>query len=512
MNHVPLLTLMVLTPALGAISLRWIPYTHRARRVAVFTAFSTLLLTLVAVASFDLGTQGMQLEDTAFTVPGLMMRWHLGIDGLSVVLLPLAALIGVVTVLGLPQHTMSRSHLASALGMVSATLGIITSLDMGWLAFFWLVRLVPGAALIARHGDPTLRTHLARTWGIFLIGGSVPLLVAVALLGIIGHRAGLAAPLDLTALTTIGIPRDWQMVLFPLFVVAVGMRMAIVPFHGWMGVIVEHGPPGVAMMLAGAHVALYLIARVGLPLLPEASAVGMAPLMFAALGCALYGSLVALAQDDLRRMVGYLVVSHAGLMAGGIASMNTQSVSGAVLQSVASGLAMTGLLLVIAALHARTGTARMGDFGGLARRSPRMTVFFLLFGLAAVGFPGTLTFVSEDLLLHGVLDNHPIVAVLLLLATAINGITVIRAFFRTFMGPPAVHGSSVVTSAPIDDLVPRERAVAFLLTTSIFLGGIFPRPLIEARVSVVESLITYDAHHALRARHDANTSSHTAEH
>lgn len=485
------LTALVLLPAFAALLTRLAPTAEGARRAAIAGALATLLASLLVVASFDLGAPGMQMEWAGAVVPWARMQWHVGVDGLSVVLLPLTSLIGVATTLGLPRQSMNRASLAATLLTVSATLGLFVTLDLAWLAVFWLVRLAPGLDLIAATPDPDLRRHVRRTWWVFLVAGSAPLFAAVIALGVLGNRAGLAAPFDLVQLTAMGVPRAWQLALFPALVVAVGMRMAVVPFHGWMSVLLEHGPPGVALLITGAHVALYAIARIILPLLPDACAVGMGPLMIAALLCALYGSVVALAQDDLRRMVAYLAVSHAGLMAGGLASMNAQSVAGSLLQSVASGLSLTGLLIIIRALHARTGTSHMDDHGGIARSAPRMSVFFLLFGLAAVGFPTTITYVSEDLLLHGVLDAHPLMAVLLLLATALNGITLLRAFFRTFMGPPP-------RGAPggVDDLVPRERAVAFLLTTSIFLGGLYPRPLLEARQPVVAAIVSRDAHRA----------------
>ncbi|MFY0579839.1 complex I subunit 4 family protein [Cystobacter fuscus] len=227
--------------------------------------------------------------------------------------------------------------------------------------------------------------------------------------------------------------------MFALLMLTVCVRMAVVPFHSWLPVLMARGPFGVGLLLVNAHAGLYLLVRVVMPLLPGEWSRGGVALGTLGLCAALYGSVLALAQTDLRRVVGFLLASQSGLMLAGLAIGNTQSISGALIQSVAAGIALTGLDLVVRAIEARTGTTDMTRLGGLVRRGPRLAAFFFLMGFGSLGFPGTLSFVGEDLLLHGILDTHPLVALPLLLTTAINGVTFLRAFQRTFLGPPA-HG------------------------------------------------------------------------
>jgi NADH-quinone oxidoreductase subunit M len=487
MSHgVPLLSLLVLLPALaGALVLRT-DEAVRARRLALGATALSLLLGLVALARVHPAGAALQLDETLFRVPGLGLRWRLGVDGLSALLLPLTSLVALCIVAAAPRPALERGQLAAVLFTESATLGIFCARDLALLLLFWVARLVPGALLILR-GEPTVRARLGRTYAIFLLGGTVPLALVVGALGVLGFRAHAHAPFDLLEAAARGVPPAWQTLLFALLVFAVAMRMALVPFHTWLPELVARGPLSIGILLAGVHTALYLLARMAVPLLPLAATAGMPRLAALALVSALYGAVVALVQSDLRRTVGYLAVSQSGLMMVGLAAMNTQSVSGALLQSLAGGAALTGLLLVVWALEARTGSSRVEDFGGLARQSPRMAVSFLLFGVAAVGVPGTLTFVSEDLLLHGVLHAHPVVASLLLVATALNGITLFRAFKRTFLGPLAPQHQAV----PIADLLPRERAVAFALLALVFAGGVRPAPLLQMRLPAVEALIPH---------------------
>lgn len=497
--HLPILSAIVLLPALaGALVLR-VRERESARTLALVAAALSLVLGIVAALAFRPGVGGYQLEEIAFRVPFLGMRWRLGIDGLSVVPLPLSGLVVFAIIAAGPRGDLDQRHMAGTLFTHAATLGVFCSLDLALLVLFWVLRLVPGAWLVTTAQDPAARKRLGRTYAMFIAGASLPLVIAVSMLGWLGLRAHAAAPFDLSDAIARGVPLAWQPAIFVLVTFAVAIRMAVAPLHAWLPELIERGPLGVGIILAGVHVAMFVLARVVIPLLPVASAEGMPLLATLALFSALYGAVVALVQRDLRRTVGFLAVSQSGMMMVGLASMNNQSVTGALLQDVASGAAISGLLLVIWALQSRTGSARVEDFGGLAQKSPRMAVCFFLFGFAAVGFPGSLNFISEDLLLHGVLDAHPVVATVMLFATVLNGITFLRMFGHVFLGPLPRHlrpGSGV----PVEDLLPRERVVALALLTVLFVGGLVPTPLLMARRGAIDALFPRDAHVQMRTR------------
>lgn len=181
-------------------------------------------------------------------------------------------------------------------------------------------------------------------------------------------------------------------------------------------------------------------------------------------------------QTELRRTFAFLGVSQWALVLVGLQSMNLQSVSGAALQITVHGLTLAGLGVLTRSIEIRTGSSDHARLGGLSQASPRMAVLFLLLGCANVGFPPTLGFVGEDLLLHGMLGVHPILAVGLLLATVLNGITVMMAFKRVFLGPWRKELGALET---VRDLLPRERFAVLALTLVVCLAGIYPRYLLS---------------------------------
>jgi NADH-quinone oxidoreductase subunit M len=485
-TSLPLLSLLVVLPALGAGVLRWVRQPEHQRRVALGVAALTLALTVGAVLLFQSGVPGIQLHESWFRVPGLGLEYRMGVDGMSVLALALTALLTLGLVAAGPRQSLDRSTLGALLLTESMTLGVFCAEDLALMTVFFLATLVPTGVLLSREvrAPPDARTP--RTFRVYMIAGTLPLLVATGLVGMLGWRAGVEAPFGLTELSARGLPAAWHLPLFALWMLAVCVRMAVVPFHSWLPVLMSRGPFGVALLLVNAHAGLYLLVRVVMPLLPgEWSRAGV---VLATLGlcAALYGSVLALAQTDLRRVVGFLLASQSGLMLAGLAIGNTQSISGALIQSVAAGIALTGLDLVIRAIEARTGTTDMTRLGGLVRRGPRLAAFFFLMGFGSLGFPGTLSFVGEDLLLHGILDTHPLVALPLLLTTAINGVTFLRSFQRTFLGPPA-QGQAALLEA-VEDLLPRERWAVFALFVLVLLGGLMPGPLLHLRESHVRSL------------------------
>ncbi|MBM7114525.1 complex I subunit 4 family protein [Archangium primigenium] len=491
MRSFPLLSLVVVVPALGALLLRQARRPERMRQMTVGVAALTLALTAGVLGLFHLTTVGPQLEESWFRVPGLGLEYRLGVDGMSVLALPLIALLTLGLVAAGPRQALDRDTLGALLLTESMTLGFFCAEDLALMVLFFVAILMPVGRLIWRSARARAEARTLRTFRAYMVAGTLPLLLATILVGVAGRDAGTAGPFGLQALTARGLPEAWRLPLFTLLMLAVCVRMAVVPFHSWLPVLVSRGPFGASVLLINAHAGLYLLVRVVIPLFPEQWA-RVGPAMGAlGLCCALYGSVLALSQTDLRRVVGFLMVSQSGLLLTGLALGNTQGIAGALVQSVAAGIALTGLILVVRAIESRTGTTDMNRLGGLVRRAPRLAAFFFLMGFATLGFPGTLSFVGEDLLLHGILDAHPLVALPLLLTTAINGVTLLRSFQRTFLGTPA-HGHAPVVET-VEDMMPRERWAVFSLLALVLLGGLMPGPLLRLRATHVETLVGHVA-------------------
>jgi NADH-quinone oxidoreductase subunit M len=479
----PLLTSVVVVPAAAAMCALAAPDSDQARRIARGATLATLALSLLVVALFDRSIVGPQLGEIGPSLPLLHARYRLGIDGLGVGMLPLTAALAFAVVVGGPHRKLDAAYLAAVLATESASIALYAAQDAALLLVCWLAALLPAYALMTRGEDTPLQTDSTRTYAVYLFGGSLPLLGVVGLLGWLGFRAGAAAPFDLADAAARGVPAALQRALLVMVALAVVVRMGIAPFHSWMPLLLERGPLGPGVLMTGAHAGLYLLSVLGIRLAPHASASAFPLLGPIALFSTLVGAVLALTQDNLRRAIGYLAVSQSGMMLVGLASLDARSVNGALLHVFASSAALSGLLLLTWSLEQRTGTADISRLGGVARAAPGLATLFLLFCLAAAGFPGTLGFASEDLLVEGVLGAHPGVAAGLLVATALNGVTLLRAFARALLGP-----ASAVTT-PARELLPRERHAAFALAAILFLGGVAPGPLVALRSGAVDILV-----------------------
>jgi NADH-quinone oxidoreductase subunit M len=198
-----------------------------------------------------------------------------------------------------------------------------------------------------------------------------------------------------------------------------------------------------------------------------------------------YGALLALGRDNVRRQLGFLWVSAAGSVLAGIGTANDLALSGALFYDVTAALAITGLLLIAGAVEARLGTADMRLMGGLVRRTPRLATAYLLLGLAVVSFPGTAGFVSEHLFVQGLHEVSPTVAFVLLTATAVNGIALVRSYKRVFLGPPSRAGQEI---RAMDDALPRESWVLGALVLALIVGWFVPTPLLRVREAITATL------------------------
>lgn len=472
------------------------PHRDRAQRVAL--AAGSLALALSGVSAALLGSGGEPLVAVELgSAPALVL------DGLNAPWVVATALLALVVLAATPRPLLARANIAATLATAAATEVVLLSNNLALTALAWILALVPGAVLVLRAKSE--RSH-ARTYAVVALGSGVPMALSAALLAHAGHRHGLAEPLDLRALASLDLPMSEQALPFALMLASIAVRMGIFPFHAWIPPLTQRGPVGVVGLLVGVHTGVFVLARILLPAFPEASAVAMPWVAAAALVACLFGSLLALVQNDLARTLGFIACSKAGMLLLGVASLEASSLHGALLQSVGGGAAFVGVLMVIRSIDARCGTRDVRRLGGLVSRMPRASATFFLLAVATVGFPGSLAFVGEDLLVHGALHARPLVAAALLLATALNGITMFRAFCRAFLGRPAARPR---TAAPplLDDLVPRERIATSALIVLLVVFGLAPGPLLGARRAHVDEVTRAlgAEHAAVRAPAHAST-------
>jgi NADH-quinone oxidoreductase subunit M len=338
------------------------------------------------------------------------------------------------------------------------------------------------------------RVAVARVFRLYQWFGLACFLSAIALLTYgLGPHILLAGSLKID--TSLLSP-TLEAVVFGLLISAAFARMGMVPLHSWLPAALEHGSLVSIAFLVSLRTGLYLLARFVIPAFPELTESAMPLLTTLALCSAMYGAVAALGQYDLRRMVGFLIVSQSGIMLIGLVLGDAHAAAGTLLYWLGFTVATMGLVLMIASLRARTGTSDMRELGGVVRRVPHLSAHFFLFGLATIAVPGTLAFPAEDMLIHGALEAHPMLTIVMVVAMVLNAVTVVKAFAHTFLGQPS-HKSMVLGA--LEDLLPRERAASVALLVALICGGLYPQILLEAQSAAAHQIAEiHDAAHAAR--------------
>lgn len=471
MTELPLLALLLLIPLMG-IGLIWLaPRYTGARDAALIAGVMALGVSLMIVGLFDRDVSGFQMTDALPWMPELNIRFHLGIDGLSVLFLPAVTLLFVAVVMTSPRGgKRTRVYFSMILLLETSVLGVFVALDTVFMFLCWELTIVPIYVLVALWGVGAGRRHAATQYALLMLAAGVPLLFGL----LIPAFSAPTMSFDLPSLLATPLPRDKQFIVFLLLLVGFGIKVPLPPFHTWLPLIAMEGPVAVVALIAGVKLGLYGLLRFAIPLAPEAAA--SLHWLTAGLGvvAVLHGALVALAQTNLRTMLAYAAISHAGLVLLGISSATVHGVQGALLLMIGVVFATGGGFLAASFLQARIASCDVQNLGGAFRTMPRLTVFFLCCGLAGLGIPGTLGFPGEWLALIATLQTHTGAGIAALAGMVLGGAYFLGLFRKCFLGP--VVRPDV---AEARDLLPREIGVALMLGVPILVFGLFPQPLLD---------------------------------
>ncbi len=477
----PLLSLIILLPLLGAVAIGFIRDIHLAKLITLGVASFVLLLTLLVVLLFDSSKSGFQLIENYAWIPSLNVEYLVGVDGISVLFLPLSALLTLIAILASWRSTQKnpRFHFALLLALEGITVGVFCALDMMLFLLFWELTLPPLFFLIGLWGIGSQRRGAAMKYTLYMLFGGVPLLLAIILLAV-NHssQVGGTIPYDLAfslpVLLETSMPADLQTVVFLLFLLGFAIKAPLVPFHTWLPTAAMEGPTHIVALLVGLKLGVYGILRFTLPLAPMAaiefswilSVIGVITLM--------YGALIALQQTNLRRLLAFSSISHVGMVIIGIASLNIQGVQGAVFQLINFTLVASSLMLVAGFIQSRLGSTYAVHLGGMAKVMPRLTCFYFIFALASIGIPGTSGFPAELLMIIGALTSHTGLGIAAL-AGAILGAAYMLSFTRRAFFGPIKHDDV----AQVHDLKTREFALLCLPAFLILLFGFFPDSILS---------------------------------
>jgi NADH-quinone oxidoreductase subunit M len=495
-----LLSIVVFLPLLGALVAALLPRSEGSQHkgIALFTTIVTFALSLMLWTGFKPGS-GWQFEQKADWAPSLGFSYHVGLDGVALLLFMLTTFLGPIVILSAWRFTKEREKefFLALLVLQTAMMGTLAALDLVLFYVFWEAMLIPMYLLIGVWGSEK-RIYAAVKFFLFTFVGSVLMLLAIFYVWS-QSGVGAARTFDVpTLLAQASFTPQVQFWLFLAFALAFAIKVPVWPLHTWLPDAHTEAPAAGSVILAGVMLKLgtFGFIRYAMPLFPQA-AHDAAPCI-ALLGVIgiIYGSLMCMAQTDLKRLIAYSSVAHLGFVMLGLAALTPEATSGAVLQMVNHGISTGALFLTIGYLYERTHTRELSAYGGLAKITPRFAIFFLVITLSSIGLPGTNGFVGEFLILIGTftaklgvsplggIANATLLSAFAATGVILGAVYMLTMYQRVFLGP-VTHEKN----RGIADLNVRELATLLPLIAAIVVLGVYPMPLLEAVKAPVDEVI-----------------------
>jgi NADH-quinone oxidoreductase subunit M len=455
--HLPWLELALLSLVVGAAWVGRLRNPHRAHRLSLVFSGIALVCTFAAWQDFALVDTPKTLEAHDF---GDLVATFAGddivvVDHLSAPLLPLAALLYLLTILSTSLTKVSRFSFSWALAGEAILLATLSCQQP------WAVIALLAAGTIPPWLELRQRRKRTRVYALHM-GAFVALLVA--------GQALVSLENESSATSIVGVS---------LLMAAVLLRSGVVPVHCWITDLFEHATFGAAILTVTPMVGAYATMRLVLPVAPDWALQSIAVL---SLVTAVYAAGMALVQREARRFFCYLFLSNASLVLVGLEIGTPIGLTGALCVWLSIGLSLLGFGLTLRCVEARTGRLSLQEFHGLYEHTPMLAVFFMLTGLASIGFPGTIGFIGAELLVDGVVQAYPLIGGAIVIVAALNGLAVLQVYFRVFTG--ARHTTSIDLRAQLP-----EKIAVLLLALLIIGGGLYPQPGVKSRYRAAEELI-----------------------
>ncbi|MEX0591938.1 MAG: NADH-quinone oxidoreductase subunit M [Nitriliruptoraceae bacterium] len=478
-----LVTLTVFLPLAGALVLavnRW--SIRSAQMIAMATALAAFAAAIALFVAFDLSNPGLQLAEEWTWIPAIGASASFAVDGVSLALMllttfltPLILLASWDTIADRP-----RGYLIAFLVLEAATLGVFAATDLLLFYVFFEFSLVPMYLIIGVWGGAQRRYAAVKFFLYTLLGGLVML---VAILWLQAQSGSFAYE----AVRQLTLGDEAQRWLFAAFLLAFAVKVPVFPLHTWLPDAHTEAPTGGSVFLAGVLLKLgtFGLLRYALPFFPDAT-VEFAPwLLGLAVVGILYGGIVALMQDDIKKLVAYSSVSHMGFVVLGLFALNATATSASVVQMVNHGLSTGALFLLIGFLYERRHTRQIAAFGGLARQVPVMAGLWLVVALSSLALPGLNGFVGEFPILLGTFGVNRTAAVLAAFGAVLAALYLLWSYQRIFHGP--LEGAD---NANTLDLKVREVWVLVPLVAVIIAIGLYPKPLYDLVEPSVDRVLT----------------------
>lgn len=453
-----------------------------ARYLGLIFAIATFIVTLPLYADFNPHTAAMQFVENRPWIDAFSIRYHLGIDGISVLLILLTSFCTVLVVIAgwsVIQKKVAQ-YLAAFLIMEGLMIGVFSALDAILFYVFWESTLIPMFVIIGLWGGPN-RVYATIKFFLYTFLGSVLMLVAFIYLYYQADRT-----FDIAAFHQVQLGMNAQILIFFALFAAFAVKVPMWPVHTWLPDAHTEAPTGGSVILAAILLKLgaYGFLRFSLPILPDASHQLAGFMIALSLIAIIYIGLVTLMQEDMKKLIAYSSIAHMGFVTLGFFIFNTQGIEGGLVQMISHGFISGALFLCVGVLYDRLHSREIKDYGGVANRMPVFASFMMLFALANTGLPGTSGFVGEFLVILGSYQVNVWYAVLA--ATTL----VLGAAYTLWMYKRVIFGAVVKDSvAALEDVTPREMLFLGLLAIAVLAMGLWPFPFLEVMHVSVDHLL-----------------------
>jgi NADH-quinone oxidoreductase subunit M len=488
----PLLTLTVFAPLIGALLLLVLPNKDGARNglvrnVALGISLVVFVLTLAIWRAFDGSSADFQLVERVPWIVSFGIDYHVGVDGISLWLLVLT---GFLTPLALLSSWHGVEHKVKefcffVLALETGMLGVFVSLDLFLFYIFWDAMLIPMYFLIGIWGYDQ-RVYAAVKFILYTMAGSVLMLIAIIGLAVIHSQATGQYSFNVLQLYQLTLDPRTQLWFFLAFALAFAIKVPLFPFHTWLPDAHVQAPTAGSVILAGVLLKMgtYGLIRFAFPLFPDA-ALQVAPYLgtLAVIGI-VYGALVAMVQPDMKKLVAYSSVSHMGFIVLGICAANTQGLQGAIYQMLNHGVSTGGLFIIVGMLSDRRHTRQIAEYGGLKHVMPKLVAAFLIITLSSIAMPGMNGFVGEFLALMGAYRWRPELAAVAATGVILSAVYMLWMFQRVNYGP-----LTNPKNKHLHDLDLREWATIGPTLVLAIVMGIVPNVFLTPMAPSVERLV-----------------------
>jgi NADH-quinone oxidoreductase subunit M len=491
-----LLSIILLLPLAGAALIGMLPQqAARAAKVAglVFSLLAFVVSVLVFVR-FDSTVDGMQFAEKVLWIPSLNVSYHLGIDGIALLLVVLTTFLTPIALLASWESIKDRvgGFVALMLLLEFGTLGVFMSLDLVLFYIFWEFMLIPMYFIIGIWGGQE-RVYAAVKFFLYTMAGSLLMLVAIIWLGYFASTLpGGHFTTDLLELYAIapGIPFGIQAWMFLAFTLSFAIKVPLFPLHTWLPDAHVQAPTAGSVILAGVLLKMgtFGIVRYCLPLFPSATFAFMPYIAGLAVIGIVYGALVSMVQPDLKKLVAYSSVSHLGFVVLGLMALNEEGMQGGIIQMINHGLSTGALFLLVGMVYDRRHTRMIKDYGGIAKVMPVFAAFYMIVMLSSAGLPGLNGFVGEFLILLGSFKSGflgtPWFSVVAATGVILAAVYLLWSYQRVFFGK-----LENPENKSLKDLNVREWMVLVPVVIFIVWLGVYPKTFLDKSAIAARSVV-----------------------